>query len=747
MDVILQNPTVTRHSLNVTGGNERVRYFLGGSYYYESGLFKNTDYNRYNLRGSIDTNITKNLIASLNMNIDMRYDSKPFWKNDAGGDSLFDLFGLALLYSPSMYPAYINGLPVGNNMSGHVPELVDKMGYYHRRYSNYEANIALQYNVPFIEGLSLKVSYNNYSRHQFIKEFNRPYTLYEFKMTGSHYHIMTDEPTGNIISISGYGDWLNEKYISDRNYQLNGIINYDRRIGLHEINARVIYEQAEGFNDEFRAQTQYFISNAIDQLFAGSRDPKDFSIEGKGSETARMSYAGWFHYGYADRYMLEFSLRYDASLIFAPERRWGLFPSVSGAWRVSQEEFFKNNVKFISNLKLRGSVALLGNDAIGGWQWMNRYAFDNGALYGNITKGIKPGTVPNPFVTWEKSLSYDGGLEAGFLNNRLTMEFGAFYKHTYDILGSRTNILPSTFGGDMPSENYGVMDTRGFEAELGYTDMIGKDFTYRISGNMGYAVNKYIIKDEAENLPAYRSRIGQPTDRMRGYIYTDIIRTQADLDALPEGYTINGVAPRLGLLNYKDVRGVTSDEPDGKITDEDRDWIAEHTTPPLNYGFSVGASWKGIALDFFFQGVAGNYVLINERQVDARVARKNFSFWNDHYTPENINAAFPLVYTQGSSSYPISSFWIRNGAYLRLKNLNLSYTLPKSVLSKLGLGSLQVFFTGTNLWIIKDYVKYFDPEFSEDTYSYDDENDSGKHHNIKRYPIMRSFSLGINLSF
>jgi TonB-linked SusC/RagA family outer membrane protein len=734
MDVIWQNPTVTRHSLNATGGNERVRYFIGGSYYDESGIFKNTNFDRYNLRGNIEANITKNLIASLNLNMDMRYDRKPYWKNDQGSDSLYDLYGMALLYATSMYPAYINGLPVGNSMSGHVPEMVDKMGYYHKRYSNYEATFSLQYNVPFIPGLSLKALYNNYSRHSFQKEFNRPIQLYDFKMTGSHNHIITDELSGTMTTIN-YGDILKESYDAGRNYQFNGIINYDGRFGKHDISAKFIYEQAEGFGDNFNASTQYFLSNAIDQFFAGSKDPANFGVDGSGSETGRMSYAGWAHYGYADKYMLELSIRYDGSVIFAPERRWGLFPSASAAWRVSEESFFKENIKFISSLKLRGGVASLGNDAIGGWQWMNRYKFDNGALYGSKSQGLSPNVVPNPEVTWEKSLSYSGGLDAGFLQNKLTLSLELFYKHTYDILGTRTNILPSTFGASMPAENYGVVDARGIELELGYTDKIGKDFTYTVSGNFGYATNKVILKDEAENLPDYRSEIGYNTDRSRGFVYSGILRTQADLDALPEGYTIRGAAPRLGMLNYKDVRGVDSDEPDGKITDEDQEWVLGRTAPPITYGFSVGGSWKGIALNLFFQGVAGYDIMINERQYDARQKRTNFAFWNDHYTPENIDAEFPLEYTSSSRSDPASSFWIRNGAYLRLRNVDLSYTFPRRILSKAGIGGLRIFCTGTNLLLLEDHVKYFDPGLGNEAY------------NIKRYPIMKSVSLGINLSF
>ena len=165
----------------------------------------------------------------------------------------------------------------------------------------------------------------------------------------------------------------------------------------------------------------------------------------------------------------------------------------------------------------------------------------------------------------------------------------------------------------MPKENYATIDTKGFEIELSYKDKIGKDFTYNINANFGYATNKLITKDEAENLRPYKSELGYNTDRSMGYVATDIIRTQADLDALPEGYTIFGKKPELGMLNYRDIRGANSDEPDGKIDDNDKEWIIKHTKSPINYGFSVGGAWKGLSVDLFFQGVAGGKRFYDQR--------------------------------------------------------------------------------------------------------------------------------------
>ncbi len=727
LDEAWKQPIVTRHSLNVSGGNERVRYFVGGNYYYETGSFNHLSFKKYNLRSNIEANITKDLIATLNLNMDTRTDNKPFWRYDNDSDQMKDLYK-GLLFRTGQVPPYVNGLPTGSFVEWHPLELLgDNTGYNRKKYSNYEANISLQYNVPFVKGLSLKLLFNKYNRHTFIKQFNRPYSLYEFKMTGGHNHIITDAV--NFVKTRNDGDYLEEKYDTRDSYQLNGYITYANKFGKHDVGALFVYEQTEGTVDWFNGRRNYFISSAIDQLFAGSSDSKNSTVDGKGEETGRISYIGRLNYGYDERYLVEASFRYDGSVNFAPKNRWGFFPSASLAWRVSEEKFFKDNIRFINYLKFRTSIGLLGNDSIGGWQWMQRYNLVNGAYFGSLSSGVETGVIPNEDITWEKSLTYNFGLDATFLSNKLSLNVDAFYRHTYDILGSRAASISATFGASMPAENYAAIDAKGFEVELGYNDKIGNDFEYYVKGNLGYAVNKVITKDEAENLRSYKSEIGYSTDRQMGYIATGILRTQEDLDALPEGYTIFGQKPELGMLNYKDLRGANSDEPDGVIDDNDQDWIINHTTPPLNYGISLGGSWKGFSLDIFLQGVAGNDIMIDTRGSQARPQETNFDFWTDHWTPENVNASFPRA-SRNAASYS-STFWVRDGSFMRLKNVNLSYALPKSVLNKIGVSQLKLFLTGNNLCLLQNKLKYYDPENSS----------------IRAYPLMKSYSFGVNLSF
>ena len=711
IDEAWKSPIVTRHSLNVNGGNDRVQYFIGGNYYYETGSFDNLNFKKYSIRSNIDVNIIKGLKASLHLNMDTRNDRKPYWKWDNDNDNMGNLYNGLL--RRGLFAPYIDGKPNGTFLAWHPMEVINgNSGYNKKRYSNYEINVALQYDIPFIKGLSLKLSYNRYERHTFIKRFSRPYDLYVFKTTGAHNHIPTNEI--DYVKTRDDGDFLYEKYNNDNSYQLNAMVTYNKTFGKHDINALFVYEQYEGTNDWLDGQRNYFISSAVDQIFAGSSDPKNSTLNGSGSEGGRLSYVGRLGYTYDSKYLLEASFRYDGSVNFDPKHRWGFFPSASVAWRISEENFFKNNIGFIDYLKLRGS----------------RYNLNSGAYFGSLSNGVSASVIPNTEITWEKSLDIDYGFDMQILRNRLSLSVGGFYKHTYDILGDRLASLPSTFGGTMPKENYATIDTKGFEIELSYKDKIGDDFSYNISGNLGYAVNELITKDEAENIRPYKSELGYNTDRQMGYVATDIIRTQTELDALPEGYTIFGKKPELGMLNYKDIRGANSDEPDGKIDSNDQEWVIKHTKSPINYGFSVGGSWKGLSVDLFFQGVAGGKRFYDKRIEWGGMEETSYAFRADYWTPENTDAKYPAAGWENGAG-EASTFWIQDTSFLRLKNVSITYQLPQPLVSRWGLSQMRFFLIGTNLFLLQDKIKDYDPENSS----------------IMNYPLMKTYSFGVNVSF
>jgi TonB-linked SusC/RagA family outer membrane protein len=607
--------------------------------------------------------------------------------------------------------------------------------------------------VPVVEGLSANLVYYKGYRETHRKQFNLPYDMALFNTWGGHNHLLGDQRVGTRARSAA--EFLMERHDRDDDYQLNAQLNYAGSFGAHTVDALLVYEQAETDYTWFDGRRDNFISPAIDQFIGGSSGPEDQRADGSQSQGARISYVGSVGYNYARKYFLQGSFRVDGSVIFPPENRWGFFPALSAGWRVTEEPFF--NVGFIDDLMLRASYGVVGNDAVGSFQWLQSYVIETGAIFNGPTTGLAPGSLANRDITWEKSRSYNLGLDSRFWGNRMSFTLDVFSRNTYDILGDREESTPSTFGASLPDENYQEVNSRGFEIELGYDGLAGSPASpvkYYLRGNLGYATNEIVRFDEPENYRPYQSRIGRTTAPMSacfGYIAAGILRTQADLDALPAGYTILGRAPQLGMLNYKDLRGdATVDTlgviPDGRITGDDQAWICDYHSPPVNYGFAIGGSWKALRIDALFHGAAGSKHMmhINGRDIQARAEEASYGYWADSWTPDNPDGAYPgfrIPYTGGSSyrtRFDPSTFWLRDASFLRLKNVTVSYDLPQGVARRFGVNRARVYVTGTNLALLHDNF---------DEWGFDPEVTNSNDGNIRSYPLMRTWSLGMNVSF
>lgn len=740
LDDMWRNPVSTQHAVNIQGGSSAVRYFLGGSLLKESGSFDNIPYRRFTSRGNLDVDITSRLKASVDFNTTGRNRLGPSW---AGGDQTYEDLYKALNLRSSMVPPYVNGLPTGNWVEWHPGVVIeDQQGYLRRDWSAFNTRLRLDYQMPFLDGLKSTVSYYKNLGESHLKQFNLPYQMALFNTLGANNHIVGD-------SLVGWRDRSQAEYLlnqegRDDDYQANVQLSYQHAFGAHSLDGLLVYEQAASDTTWFSGRRDTFISPLIDQFVGGSADQAQ--ANGGQFQTARISYVGSLAYDYAEKYFLQTNARYDGSVIFAPQNRWGFFPSVSAGWRISQEPFFK--LGFIDELKLRASYGMLGNDNVGSFQWLQSYVIQPGAVFGAPTIGLTPGDLANPNITWEKSKTYDGGLDARFWHDRMTFTADLFRRNTYDILGSRQSSIPDTFGASLPDENYEAVNTHGYELELGYDNggrTAAKSFRYYARGNFSYATNKILRLNEAQNLRPYQSRIGRttaPSSDCFGYVATGILRTQADIDALPAGYTINGVAPKLGMLNYADLRGPTTDDPDGKITSDDQQWICKYSTdghghlaPPTTFGLAFGGSWMHLRIDGLIQGAAGNKVMMttNGRDLQARAEESSYAYWADSWTPDNPNGAYPgWRATSYRTRYPASTFWLRDDSFVRLKTVTVSYDLPARVASLLGSRDARLYVSGQNLALLYDKIGdwNFDPEMDD----------------IRAYPLMRTVSVGMNFS-
>lgn len=734
LDGAWNNSSTMRHTLNISGGSNKVRYFGGGSYYDEKGNLPGTNYQKYTLRIGLDASITDNLSATLNISSNNDLDKRPFNREDGGNDAMDGTFE-SLLQTPRWIPAYINGLPVGYNQYQHALEITNQGGYSRSEATSSVINAALEYKVPFIKGLSLRGAYNQSRRSSDGKSYRLPYELYSFVMTGGNNHIFTDEVAGSTTVKND--NRISFDHASSKSYQLNANIAYSRTFGLHDISALLVYEQAEYESSNFDALREDIVVEDFEQFGGFSADKDD--VRSGAAANGRLSYVGRLNYRYAEKYLLEASFRYEGSTKFPPETRWGLFPAVAVGWRISEEPFFKDNVTFMNNFKLRLSAGVVGNDGIGGSQWIRSYSTTDGAYLGGsgLTSAIQNRNegVASTGVTWEKSASYNGGLELGFVNN-LRLEFDAYYKRTWDILDRPSSALPQSAGfKNIPSVNYGEMSAWGYDASLGYNGKIGSDFGYDIGVNMAWGKSKVLKKFQSPGVEGtWEDEIGRMPNGEVGYIAKGIIRTQEQLDGILEAnpdYTINGRKPELGMMDFEDVGGPNrSNEPDGKIDGNDRRIIAP-AVASLGFGINLGASFKGFRISTNLGlGGFGTYMFYDKEAMSAPSATLNGpSFWRDHWTPENPNAAYPAP-TNFGYNHERSTFWMRDGLTMNLNVVNASYQIPRALSEKIGIPELRIYFTGRNLWRIINPLEYKDPSLSR----------------FNSYPMMRSFNFGLNLS-
>ncbi|MDR3268514.1 MAG: TonB-dependent receptor [Tannerella sp.] len=812
-------PVTTNHSINVSGGTDKVRYFVGGAYNDEDGAFKSLNYRKYNIRGSVEAKLNKYWTASLDLNTTNTKELGPMMPSGGGAYNaerkLKQIFA-GLSRTNLFIPAKVDGKYIGSggNMTGdNILAIAEGAnGTTEDTYWSTEYTAGLKWDVPWVKGLSAKTTYNKFWRQRFYKTWNTPYEVYSLRKEGTNGHIVTNDIVG-VSGIKGGEKGMATLYElsgRDESYQFNAMLTYNNTFGKHEVGALLGYEQVEAYADNFSAQKRYY---TIDQPYFnfGPGDTDDagnagnnYSIGNAQSESARLSYIGRMNYAYDGRYLAEFSFRRDASVKFHNEFRWGFFPSGSLAWRVSEEAFIRDNLTWLSNLKLRGSVGLTGNDEVDAWQWQDKMNLAGGFYYGgsSSTLGMNVSSLANSAITWEKSLSYNAGLEAGFLQNMFTFGLDYFFRHTYDILGSHAIDIPDTFGATLAASNYGIVDSYGIEVEVGYNKQINKDWAILAKGNFGWSDNKLVEWDET-GVPQHLSVLGKNWDRRRGYLTDGVIHRMVDNGdgtynvttstgntyKVPEkGYYLHGngsdndivadhfLAMRPGVLFYKDIgspAGVDADgnalyssTPDGAVTNDnaDRTWIMDHYNPPFNYGLLLGSRWKGFSLEVFFNGLAGHQTYLGWDGIggDGLWDDTSVAYWSkDHYSsvtnPDGMMPAPTNWWGLNVRGYDTNvaennpDFWVRNASFLRLKNVTLSYDLPKNVLATIGVSAIRVYASGNNVALLYNPLKGIaDPELAgsvNNMYKTGDGIGTRPENPAMSYPLMRTWTFGLNVSF
>lgn len=781
MDWIWQTPWNTKHNISVSGGNENIQYYMMGGFMKEEGSFINLKSDKYNIRSNVTAKLSKYIKMNLNISGSMKEGKRFYWPSTSDDDyDVHDLYR-STFNVPRTYPFYVHkdGTPADEiteyplypNYGGWTGwNVVDQViGNRYLKTRDREVNAILSFDVDlsFItKGLSTKILGNYKSTDRKWKRFLTFQKNYGFQMadpTGNRF--LPGPINENDVRIYNFNKTDEELYYQTQllwSEQFNWFLNYNNTFGKHDIAATMVFEQASN-GGEFTQTTAKDPLTEYDQWFVFSSDAQK-RVANAGEYTGgRLSWIGRLNYTFDSKYIAEFSFRYDGNDNFSKNKRWGFFPSVSAAWRINQESFMEKSQDWLSDFKLRLSYGTTGNPydvdgyRIASFSYIDKYITGSSYMFGNsLYKGIKQGAIPNPNVTWATSRTYNAGVDFGFLNNRLNGTIDAFYKKESDILGYRTVSLPTTYGQSLAPENYAERSWKGAELTINWADRIANgDIHYSVYANMGYATDQW---DKIDQSAAYvtgnlqdLSRIGLSHSRQIGYLAKGIIRTQEELDELlAAGFTQWGRKPYLGAILYEDTRGDGyAPGPDGKVDGNDYyNLLSENTTPRINYGFGGEISYKGFSLSLHFQGVTKYDRFIGG--VEGGFAqwggtlRPYYPIWanGDVWTAENPNAKYPRVVGEaywmeagagsGSASSPYhTSFWKRNGAYLRLKNLNFAYNLPSHITKPIGLTNAQVFMNATNLFYISAVGEFHDPEQK----------------NADSYPLMRTFTFGLNISF
>lgn len=708
--VIKNTALVHNHSISLSGGSRMFRIFANGGYYYQDGQITNNAYSRMTLRLNTDAQLTKWLKVGLDVNIRQSKATNPCLQSPE------EIINKALTFTP-VFSGVNNDETWGFGQNGDNPIAVSKVAGKRTGVTpelGIKGFILLQ---PF-KGFEALASYSSRRVEYKYDQFIKPYDTYENGVYKTTY------PADGNSKEEGWSQTVTNQFNAQVSYETNLSKNYLKLLAgmqTEELTNRGITAGRKGFEfDGFEELSHGDVSSASN---SGSRD-----------EWAMMSYFARINYSFDERYLLELNGRWDASSRFMEGHRWGFFPSLSAGWRISEESFFRQAKKLVDNLKIRASYGTLGNQDILNTYYPYAASISSGYGYWfdkKLGSGVAQTQVANEKISWEKSTQLNVGLDAALLNSRLSMNFDYYVRNINDMIQQFP--IPMYVGLSSPWENAGSMRNNGWDLSVTWRDRVGK-VNYHITGNLSDVKNKVTDLYGNEYVGTQLTREGLPLKSWYGYVSDGYFQNQEEIDASPV-YGGNKENVKPGYIKYKDISGPDG-KPDGEINDYDRTVIGN---PYARYEFSLnlGAEWNGFDFTMFLQGVGKRDILYTG--YGARpfyVGRTIFKNQLDYWTPENRDAEFPLLLIDGSGNNPnniVSDFWIKSGAYLRMKNLVIGYTLPKKVLGKMHIDNLRFYASAQNLFTICSAYKGYDPENSVNGGSF--------------YPVMQTFTFGVDIRF
>ena len=724
-DLIKKWTTTTRHNITIDGGFKGMTYYVSLGLKGDESMYKqsSTSYKQYNIRAKLDLPITDWLKAGIDV---AAFQTNRLYPYKSAGS----IVGQATRLVPTSWSFWPNGLPGPDIEYGDNPVVTSTFAGGKNDQKRYRLQNTFNVTItpPFVKGLVLNANFNYDVNNYYSKEFYKPWILYYPNWSSAK----RDPATGFITDMTptptprGLSSPQNEENY-ERTISKTGNVNitYTRKFGEHNVSLYAGYEQYTNDRNSFYGFRQNYISDLIQTMSAGGDLNKNTT--GDMYIYARKSFIGRATYNFKEKYLAEVLFRRDGSLKFPPESRWGNFPGFLLGWRASEESFWKNNIPFISYFKLRASYGKMGMDPGDPFQYSDKFSLNPGMVFGtasDIETIVGPPSVANPIITWETQTTQNVGMESKFLNELFSLNVEYFYNIREHILAPRDASVPFFTGLTLPNENIARVDNHGFEVEGGVHKKIKSDLRIDLTGNFSFNRNKVVFQDEpAKNFP-WQVVTGHPYGATLMYNAIGIFADQAAIDAYPHW---SGAVP--GDVIFEDVSG------DKKITSDDKILIDNYDSPEIFYGINLDVTWKNFTLDVLVQG-QGKYLRFNT--FDGRRGEGgNYFKWEytDRWTPENTvtNIARPFDRSNQYWGHDVnmSTYWVDNVAYARLKNLMLSYNLPKRIYKSLGISKASIYVSGNNLALLYSATDKFDPEV----------NGPGV------YPLMKTFAIGANISF
>ena len=708
-----------RHNVNINGGSENVKYMASLGYLNQTGILPNAGREQFNARTNLDMKINKRLSARMNLS---------FIKNDYSdassayyGGSSDQIIRQLNLIAPWIVARYDDGT-WGTISDGSPIAWLDSGMKVNRDNYNFSGMAAVDYEIFDGLKLTLQGAYvNNIQNYNYFQKYIK------------YNENKESDPSQ-----------LDERFYKWDRTNYDALLNYNKNFGKHNIKGLLGWH-TEKYNYKYqKAVRKKFPNNELTDMNAG--DASTQSNEGYTAELAMISWFARINYDFAGKYLLEANIRADASSRFAEGHRWGYFPSFSGAWRISEEAFMESaKDSWLSGLKIRASWGQLGNqDALSGsnndyYPALNTYNLDSKyAFGGSLNSGYYQRKYRLETISWEKASTWGVGVDFT-LFNKLNGSLDYYNRKTTGIIMYVT--VPKEFALDAYKDNVGSMRNSGIEINLSYNTKIGQ-VDFGIAGNFSY--NKNEILDlgggdpnkylDATNGYSQRNKVGEAMNSYYIYRADGFFNSQEEADA----YTAKYGNPFGKTFKAGDLRYVDTNK-DGKLTADDREYCGS-SDPKIIYGFNINAGWKGIDLSLMFNGAAGVKRLFDGYEVYGNFsgdAAHPATIWRDAWTPDNHDASMPRIFydtNSASSSRSVQSdFWLQDTSYLRLKNLQLGYTLPKGWLNSVGVENIRIYYSVENLLTFDKMKINIDPESTSQR--------------LSSYPLLRTHAFGVNVTF